>query len=125
MGDGDHGWAAAELVSFLASLMARVQDGGLYLGRGIPRLWYRPQERFGAKDCATRAGHVSWEVQCHEQGASLNWEIKRHDSQLRLPCFFELPRPLGFAQPYLTDDEYSRRFLRLEGDSGSYELRIS
>lgn len=124
MGDGDHGWAAAEIISFLASLMVRVQNGELYLGMGIPREWYQNDNRVGVKKCATRAGTVSWEMVCEGTQATLSWEITRNRLQPRLPAYFQLPISQGLVQPYLTDHKDSRRLLRLDEDRGSLTLRI-
>ncbi len=124
MGDGDHGWAAAEVVSFLASLMVRIQDNALQLGRGIPRNWYHGDNRFGVKSCTTRGGNVSWEIVCQGNQARLDWDITRNRLQRKIPVYFQLPRPQGLVQPYLTDHADSRRMLRLDEDRGSIELRI-
>jgi hypothetical protein len=124
MGDGDHGWAAAEIVSFLASLMVRVQQETLCLGYGIPRQWYQKENALGVKNCHTRAGTVSWEVVCQGTQATLNWEIKRNHLQRKLPAYFQLPVPQGLVQPYLTDHSESRRLLRLDEDCGSLPLRL-
>jgi hypothetical protein len=39
MGDGQHGWAAAEWLMMMRSLFVREEDGGLVLGPGVARDW--------------------------------------------------------------------------------------
>jgi len=39
MGDGQHGWAAAEWVVMMRSLFVREEDAGLVVGSGLPPAW--------------------------------------------------------------------------------------
>lgn len=124
MGDGDHGWAAAELLSFTAQLMAHTQNEELILGLSIPKSWYHADNSIGVKNCVTRAGTVSWEVQCAGNIATLQWKIERNRLQRKYPAYFQLPVQQGLAQPYLTDHKKSQNLLRLSTDVGCTTIRI-
>ena len=79
MGDGHHGWAAAELLTFVRDLLVReVGDvpGGLALASLVPDAWYG--QGWEVHDAPTAAGHVSYAVRWHGDRAALLWEVTPH-----------------------------------------------
>ncbi|MBI5619174.1 MAG: hypothetical protein HY943_23100 [Gammaproteobacteria bacterium] len=74
MGDGQHGWAAAEWVLYVRNCFVREEDDRLVLGSGLPAVWLggRPLgfgptlTRFGAITVGISgpadAPHVTWEA---------------------------------------------------------------
>ncbi|MDZ7675840.1 MAG: hypothetical protein U5K30_12335 [Acidimicrobiales bacterium] len=79
MGDGHHGWTAAEFLSFVRSMLVRETDAGLALCSMIPERWYgQGIEVHGAP---TRFGTLSFAVRWHGARPALLWELDRHDAE--------------------------------------------
>ncbi|KXB09438.1 hypothetical protein AKJ60_00275 [candidate division MSBL1 archaeon SCGC-AAA385M11] len=65
MGDGQHGWAAAEWVSFVRSLFVREENGTLILGSGVPSQWLTSGQEIAFGPTATPFGPLTfrcWEI---------------------------------------------------------------
>jgi len=73
MGDGHHGWAAAELLSFVRDLLVREVDGGLALSSLVPAGWYG--RGWEVHDAPTAVGRVSYAVRWHGDRVALLWEV--------------------------------------------------
>jgi hypothetical protein len=81
MGDGHHGWAAAELLTFVRDLLVREMPGvpgGVALASLVPDGWYG--RGWEVHDAPTAAGHVSYAVRWHGDRAALLWEVTPHVS---------------------------------------------
>src|SRR5918996_1156643 len=79
MGDGHHGWAAAELLTFVRGLPVREVagvPGGLALASLVPDAWYG--QGWGVHDAPTAVGHLSYAVRWHGDRAALLWEVTPH-----------------------------------------------
>jgi hypothetical protein len=76
MGDGHHGWAAAELVSFVRDLLVREVEGGVALSSLVPDRWYG--QGWEVHDAPTAAGLVSYAVRWHGDRVALLWEVAPH-----------------------------------------------
>ncbi|HZA87164.1 MAG TPA: hypothetical protein VE466_09805, partial [Acidimicrobiales bacterium] len=76
MGDGHHGWAAAELLSFVRDLLVREVDGGVALASLVPTGWFG--QGWEVHDAPTAWGHVSYAVRWHGDRAALLWEVEPH-----------------------------------------------
>ena len=76
MGDGHHGWAAAEFLSFVRDLLVREVAGGLALASLVPDGWYG--QGWEVHDAPTAAGRVSYAVRWHGDRAALLWELTPH-----------------------------------------------
>ena len=78
MGDGHHGWAAADLLTFVRNLLVRERlDGGLALASLVPDAWLgQPWEVHGAP---THLGRLSYAVRWHGERPALLWELEPHD----------------------------------------------
>ena len=84
MGDGHHGWAAADFLSFLRNLL--VQDGrdGSTAVLGIlPDEWVG--ERLAVRDAPTHRGLLSYELTWDGEHPTLRWEFERPGGELRAP----------------------------------------
>ena len=77
MGDGHHGWAAAELLTFVRDLLVREVDGGLALSSLVPAGWYG--QGWEVHDAPTAYGHISYAVRWHGDRVALLWEVDAHD----------------------------------------------
>jgi hypothetical protein len=72
MGDGHHGWAAADLLSFVRHLLVREQADGLALLSLVPDEWLgRGVE---VHDAPTHHGRLSYALRWHGDRPALLWE---------------------------------------------------
>ena len=80
MGDGHHGWAAADFLSFVRNMLVRESGGnepGLALCSMIPDDWWgRGVE---VHDAPTHFGKLSYAVRWHGDRPALLWELEPHD----------------------------------------------
>lgn len=77
MGDGHHGWAAAELLSFVRTMLVRETSDGLALLSMIPTRWYG--QGIEVHDAPTRFGTLSFALRWHGARPALLWELEPHD----------------------------------------------
>jgi hypothetical protein len=77
MGDGHHGWAAAELLSFVRAMLVRETEDGLALASMLPTSWYG--QGVEVHDAPTRFGTLSYGIRWHGDRPALLWELDRHD----------------------------------------------
>jgi hypothetical protein len=83
MGDGHHGWASAELLTFVRDLLVHEvdggegADGGLALSTLVPDDWYG--QGWEVHDAPTAYGHLSYAVRWHGDRVALLWELEPHD----------------------------------------------
>jgi hypothetical protein len=84
MGDGHHGWAAAEFLTFVRHVLVReVGDGRLALLGILPPEWAgRPVE---VHDAPTHHGRVSYAVRWHGDRPAVLWECERPGVRLTAP----------------------------------------
>ncbi len=78
MGDGHHGWAAADFLSFVRSLLVREVAGGLSLCSLLPDAWRG--HGIEVHDAPTHAGTLSFAVRWHGERPALLWELAPHAS---------------------------------------------
>ena len=77
MGDGHHGWAAADFLSFVRCLLVREVDGGLALCSMLPDDWHgRDLEVHRAP---THAGALTFSLRWHAGRPTLRWDLRTHD----------------------------------------------
>jgi hypothetical protein len=82
MGDGQHGWAAAELLTFVRDLLVHEvdggdgADGGLALSAVVPGGWYG--QGWEVHDAPTAHGRISYAVRWHGDRVALLWEVDAH-----------------------------------------------
>ncbi|MCB9496343.1 MAG: hypothetical protein H6686_05590 [Fibrobacteria bacterium] len=114
MGDGDHGWAAAEFLSLCRDRMVREDPVGLLLLDGVPRSWFSSGEPFGIQGAPTEFGTLDIEVVPEDDHARVEWRCVRapHQSEGRL--FLSLPA-----------NGPSRRRIPLAGPSGQLRILLS
>jgi hypothetical protein len=76
MGDGHHGWAAAELLTFVRDLLVREAGDGVALASLVPDEWYG--QGWEVHDAPTARGRVSYAVRWHGRRVALLWEVTAH-----------------------------------------------
>ncbi len=74
MGDGHHGWAAAEWVLLVRNLILHEQDEVLQITRLLPAEWASPGKRVAIRNAPTEFGPVSVEVAFSADGETLRLE---------------------------------------------------
>ena len=77
MGDGHHGWAAADFVSFVRNLLVREVPGGLALCSMLPDAWLG--QALEVHDAPTHAGVLSFALRWHDDRPALLWDLRTHD----------------------------------------------
>lgn len=92
MGDGQHGWAAAEWLLMLRACFVREEDDGLVLGAGVPRDWLAAGEPLEFGPTPTPYGPLSIAIDGTARRPRLRWSGAWHGEAPRLRI--ELP---GFA----------------------------
>src|SRR5439155_7899742 len=90
MGDGHHGWAAADFLTLVRLMLLReTADGGVALCSMLPDDWTgHPLE---VRDAPTHHGRLSFAVRWHGERPALLWELDRHEGtagtgEVRLTC---------------------------------------
>jgi hypothetical protein len=73
MGDGHHGWAAADFLSFVRALLVREVDGGLALCTMLPDAWWG--QNLEVEHAPTHHGVLSFAVRWHGERPALLWEL--------------------------------------------------
>jgi hypothetical protein len=76
MGDGHHGWATADFLSFVRELLVRETDDGLALCTMLPEEWSgRP---LAVHRAPTHRGSLSFRLGWEAGRAVLRWELQPH-----------------------------------------------
>ncbi len=95
MGDGDHGWAAAEFINFVRSLFVMEEEGKLVMGKGVRKEWITSGRPIAISEASSRFGTVSWKLQAKENEVHLEYSLKRSALQHQAPLLFCLPKRIG------------------------------
>jgi hypothetical protein len=72
MGDGHHGWTAADVLNFVRMLLVRETDGGLVLLSLLPQQWRGG--RIAVCQAPTHHGLLSYEVTWQGDRPVLRWQ---------------------------------------------------
>jgi len=80
MGDGHHGWAAADFLSFVRNLLVRETDDGLALCTMLPDAWLG--QGIEVHDAPTHFGRLSFAVRWHDDRPALLWELEPHEGMV-------------------------------------------
>jgi len=75
MGDGQHGWAAAEWIMMIRNLFVREEKETLILGSGIFPEWLKPGRTIGFGPTPTPYGAVSLQLNADGECLHLNLDI--------------------------------------------------
>ena len=76
MGDGHHGWAAADFLSLVRNLLVREVEGGLAMLTLLPDQWVG--QSIDVHEAPTHLGHLSFAVRWHGERPALLWELQPH-----------------------------------------------
>jgi len=95
MGDGDHGWAAAECINLIRDMLLREQDGRVFLAAGIPSDWRRPGMKVVLENGSSPYGDFSFTLEQNGEALRLAWSITRNQLQDRVPVYLVVPDRFG------------------------------
>jgi hypothetical protein len=76
MGDGHHGWAAADFLTFVRNMLVRETDDGLALCSMLPDAW--AGQGLEVHDAPTHHGKLSFALRWHGERPALLWELEPH-----------------------------------------------
>ncbi len=122
MGDGDHGWAAAEWINLMHDLCVLETASGLILGAGFDPAWFVEGLRIKVEEAATPLGSLSYELRQEKKFLTFTWKLERGSCFARQPLFLALPQN-HFAIPKgLSPFGVLRSLFPLEGEQGQIIL---
>ncbi len=98
MGDGDHGWAAAEFISLVREMLVREQGGELHLAAGVPGRWLAEEAELSLTRATTLAGTLSYRLWRERDRLRLLWELKPNPLSEPMPLYFYLPEGFSAAK---------------------------
>ena len=91
MGDGDHGWACAEVLALVRLALVREQGGRILLLPNAPEGWWAGGP-LGLDAAPTPAGRLTFELKPVAEGAhALTWELDRTGLRAGWPLALVLP----------------------------------
>lgn len=76
MGDGHHGWAAADFLSFVRNVVVRDRPDGLDLCTVLPPSWVG--HSLAVHDAPTHHGLLSFAVRWHGERPAILWDLRPH-----------------------------------------------
>ena len=118
MGDGDHGWAAAEFLNLTRDLLVREERGALLLCSGAPEAWFREGATLAVEGAPTLHGTVAFRLTVGVDALALDWTCTRRAHQDPADLFLCLPLGRARALGLRGDAHGPHLRLRLRGDSG-------
>lgn len=126
MGDGDHGWAAAEFISLIRDMLVYEQQDSLFLGAGIFSEWFDlSTQNIELKNASTLHGTVSFSLNKKSDAIIFSWQIIRNQLQDKVPLYL-LCQPL--LENYTVDQNHTSNqdntFIQLHNDSGEYRFKL-
>lgn len=131
MGDGDHGWAAAEFINFVRSLFVMEEEGRLVFGKGLRKEWIDSGMPIAISEAISRFGTVSWCLQTKENEMHLEYSLKRSELQHPAPLLFCFPKRVGGIislspeELATASNEEGFHSFTLHRDEGSIMFRIA
>lgn len=90
MGDGDHGWAVAEVLALIRLALVREQDGRLLLLPNVPAAWWHGGV-LALEAAPTSAGRLTFALETESGRPVLTWDLDRSGLREPLPLHLVLP----------------------------------
>jgi len=84
MGDGQHGWAAAEWIQIIRNLFVREEKDSLILGSGLFAEWIASPEDLFFGPTPTAHGEITLQILKRKQGVMIDGEAKWRGSPPRM-----------------------------------------
>ncbi|NBW82097.1 hypothetical protein EBR21_10140 [bacterium] len=119
MGDGDHGWAAAEFCNVLRQMLVLEDPIGLTLFQGIQHGWIQPGATTSISNAPTLHGRMTASLECSSTGVWARWRLEPWPGEETTQVTISLPRGLTeidtIADPTLSQKR-SRIRVSLRGE---------
>ncbi len=119
MGDGDHGWSAAEFLNLIRDMVVLESADELWLASGLYPAWFCIGLRVKVNGARTLFGTVSYTVEQSDLGLQLDWVIKRKPHQDRAKAYFFLPATCGLNFGSSASLVNGRYRILLQSESGT------
>lgn len=81
MGDGDHGWAASEILNLIRELFVVQREGHLWIGGGIENHWFTCEHDIVVKNLHTPYGTLNLQWKTTETETLFTWSVKYNNLQ--------------------------------------------
>lgn len=75
MGDGHHGWAAAEWIGLIHHLFINETKESITLGANIPQDWYAPENSISIRLASCQTGTISYSITTLDDSYHISWEF--------------------------------------------------
>jgi hypothetical protein len=92
MGDGDHGWAAAEFCNLIRQFVVLEDARGVVLFSGIQPQWMTVGQTMSIDDAPTTFGRVSASVEFTGNGLKARWSLIPWQGEENAHVYISLPR---------------------------------
>jgi len=110
MGDGQHGWAAAEWVMMIRNLFVREEGDSLVLGAGIFPDWLKPHKTIGFGPTPTPYGKVALQVRAGDNGLTVDLDMDwKKDGTVPMEMVLAIP-----GYPHYSISDFSQQTFILE-----------
>lgn len=92
MGDGDHGWAAAEFCNLVRQFLVLEDSRGLILFAGVQPAWMNVGQSAFIHDAPTRFGRLSASLECMPEHIFIRWHLEPWLGEETAQVCISLPR---------------------------------
>jgi len=99
MGDGQHGWAAAEWLMMVRNMFVREETDRLVLASGIPGRWLKPGRPLRFGPTATPAGAVTVEIEPRDDDVRVSWQGEWFGEPPQIEVRLPVPPEAGDRRP--------------------------
>ena len=113
MGDGDHGWAAAEFCNVIRQALLLESQGQLSLFQGVPSEWLSEGNTVSIHNAPTFHGRVTATLESEAAGIWARWNLEPWAGEETTPLYLSLPRGLSQADD-AQDAIHSQRRIKLK-----------
>ena len=126
MGDGHHGWAAAEMVLNLREMFIYERwdplsrEHTVVMLAGIPAQWFERNAKFGVTDVPLTIGRISVSVAVKEGEIEVAIEARLNSSSHAERCMMRFP--FGIAVLAMAGESGRRREQKIVEDQVAFEL---
>jgi hypothetical protein len=97
MGDGDHGWAAAEFCNLLRQTIVLEEAAGLVLFQGVYEDWLAPGAVTSIRNAPTVHGRLTASLESDARGVWARWHLEPWAGEETTQITLSLPRGLTDA----------------------------
>ncbi|MBM3382728.1 MAG: hypothetical protein FJY29_09845 [Betaproteobacteria bacterium] len=97
MGDGDHGWAAAEFCNLLRQMIVLEDSSGLVLFPGVQASWLEPGQVTSIHNAPTFHGRITASLESDNRGIWARWQLEPWNGEETTQLTLSLPRGLTDA----------------------------